>query len=127
MGLYMKLAIERASEPASKSKALALERLHFARSFLVKPDVTRDSSLNKQKQIDSYVSRCFFRIDGTNKAKELRRTREASKARESGTPINSSLYCFGKALKDLGSHMHLVRRLVEDALRKQWKVNYVDK
>ena len=114
----MNLANERASEPSSRSKALALERLHLARSFLVNPDVTCGSSLNNQKQIDSYVSSCFFRLDAMNKANELRRDREAGKALESGTPLNSSLYRFGKALKDLGPHMHLVRRHVEDALRK---------
>ena len=108
-----------AGTPTPKSRALALERLRFARSFLVKTDVTvYDSPVDRQKQIDSYVSRCFSKVDAMNKANDLRRHREAGDVLKSGIPINSSLYRFGNSLKDLRPKLHLVRTHVEDALRE---------
>ena len=108
-----------AGTPTPKSRALALERLRFARSFLVKTDVTvYDSPVDRQKQIDSYVSRCFSKVDAMNKANDLRRHREAGDVLESGIPINSSLYRFGNSLKDLRPKLHLVRTHVDDALRE---------
>ena len=71
----------------------------------------------RQRRVDSFVNRAFFRLNAHNESMKLREYQRTGHAMRASTPVNTALFRFGGLLHDLSPQIHQVRRNVQDALR----------